>query len=93
MTAKILSSCHPVGQPDSMTRSYLVTLKAPMVSTLEAKLRRTAFKPCFQLQRAPLHIGLAAEPNALLALRLRLEALVGVRRCNFKVSEIRVDRA
>jgi hypothetical protein len=27
MTPKILSSCHPVGQPDSMTRSYLVTLR------------------------------------------------------------------
>ena len=26
MTPKILSSCHSVGQPDSMTRSYLVTL-------------------------------------------------------------------
>ena len=26
MTPRILSSCHPVGQPDSMTRSYLVTL-------------------------------------------------------------------
>ena len=26
MTPKILSSCHLVGQPDSMTRSYLVTL-------------------------------------------------------------------
>jgi len=26
MIPKILSSCHPVGQPDSMTRSYLVTL-------------------------------------------------------------------
>jgi len=26
MTPKILSSCHPVGQPDSMTISCLVTL-------------------------------------------------------------------
>jgi len=28
MTPKILSSCHPVGQPDSTTRSYLVTLRS-----------------------------------------------------------------
>ena len=26
MTPKFLSSCHPVGQPDSMTISYLITL-------------------------------------------------------------------
>ena len=28
MTPKILSSCHAVGQPDSMTRSYLFTLQS-----------------------------------------------------------------
>jgi hypothetical protein len=42
MTPKILSSCHPVGQPDSMTRSYLVTLCSALP---RARVRDAAVPP------------------------------------------------
>jgi len=42
MTPKILSSCHPVGQPDNVTRSYIITLAGPWVKEPDRGARVTA---------------------------------------------------
>ena len=44
MTPKILSSCYPVGQPDSMTTSYLFTLLPTKPLLKAAKTKRLKLK-------------------------------------------------
>jgi hypothetical protein len=40
-----------------------------VVSALETKIRQPAFKPCFQVQLAPLHHGMVVAPEHPLAER------------------------